>query len=487
MIKQVRTRFAPSPTGYMHIGNLRTALYEYLIAKANHGKFVLRIEDTDQERLVEGATEAIFNVLKLVGISPDEGPDIGGDYGPYVQSQRKDTYFPFAKQLVESKKAYYCFCDKERLGALKAVAEEKGEVFVYDRHCASLSDHQIQTNLAKGSPFIIRQKMPTLGSTTFEDAVFGSITVENNSLEDQVLIKSDGFPTYNFANVIDDHLMKITHVVRGSEYLSSTPKYNHLYQAFGWEIPTYVHLPLIVKADGSKISKRSGDASFEDLIEMGFLVEAVVNYIVLLGWSPDSNQEMFLLKELEEVFSISRISKSPSAFDMPKLRWFNAEYLRKMTVEQFHEVAKPYYCGLSKIDLLKVSKILQPRTEVLNEICEKVNFLEKLPDYNLEMYIHKKMKTTFENSLESLKAALPEIRRIEKWEEQEIHDVLMALVERLQIKNGQLLWPIRTAVSGKDVTPGGAIEIVEILGKEETISRIEIGIARLSERLDSAT
>jgi len=483
MSKLVRTRFAPSPTGYMHIGNLRTALYEYLIARVNQGRFVLRIEDTDQERLVEGATEAIFKVLQQVGIRPDEGPGIGGEYGPYVQSERKDSYFPFAKQLVEAKKAYYCFCDKERLGKLKEAAEAKGEMFVYDRHCANLSDSEVAAQLNAGTPFIIRQKMPLTGNTTFTDSVFGEISVENSALEDQVLIKSDGFPTYNFANVIDDHQMAITHVVRGSEYLSSTPKYNLLYEAFGWEVPIYVHLPLIVKTDGSKISKRSGDASFEDLIEMGFLVDAVVNYIVLLGWSPDSNQEIFSLEELEKIFSISRISKSPSAFDLAKLRWFNAEYIRGMSLEEFDVLAKPYYKGLEAFDSKKISSILHLRTEVFNEIPEKVDFLASLPNYDLEMYVHKKMKTTLENSLESLKLAFPVISDIKEWETQVIHDELIGLAERLEMKNGQMLWPIRTAISGKDVTPGGAIEIIEILGKVETLARMEIGITRLTRHL----
>jgi len=484
MSLQVRTRFAPSPTGYMHIGNLRTAIYEYLIAKVNHGKFILRIEDTDQERLVEGATEAIFKVLQMVGIQPDEGPGIGGAYGPYVQSERKGTYAPFAQQLVSAGKAYYCFCDKERLGVLKEKAEACGEVFVYDRHCANLSEEEVKAQFDAGTPYIIRQKMPLAGSTTFVDAVFGEITVENSALEDQVLMKTDGFPTYNFANVVDDHLMAVTHVVRGSEYLSSTPKYNLLYEAFGWEIPTYVHLPLIVKTDGSKISKRSGDASFEDLVEMGFLVEAIVNYIVLLGWSPETNQEIFSLKDLESVFSISRISKSPSAFDLAKLRWFNAEYLRQLPLEQFHALATPFYSGLEAFDQLKISKILQPRTEVLNEIPQKIDFFEQLPDYDLELYVHKKMKTTLEISLENLKLGLPAIQAIQQWDEQTIHDTLIGLAERLEIKNGQMLWPIRTAISGKDVTPGGAIELIEILGKAETIARMEDGINRLTTQLN---
>ena len=484
MNKQVRTRFAPSPTGYMHIGNLRTALYEYLIARVNGGKFVLRIEDTDQERLVEGATEVIYKVLKMVGIVHDEGPDAGGPFGPYIQSQRLGLYLPYAEGLVNDRKAYYCFCDKERLGALKADAESKNQAFTYDRHCLHLTEAEVKSNLDNHVPYIIRQKMPNEGSTTFVDAVYGEITVENKMLEDQVLIKSDGYPTYNFANVIDDHLMEITHVVRGSEYLTSTPKYNLLYEAFGWEIPTYVHLPLIVKTDGSKISKRAGDATFEDLVDMGFLVEAIVNYIVLLGWSPDSNQEIFSLSELEKVFSIDRISKSPSSFDMAKLRWFNAEYLRAMPLEKFHDLAKPYYSTLNqdssmKLDLFLVSKLLHQRTEVLSEIPEKIDFLEKLPDYDLEMYVHKKMKTTLEISLSNLKLALPVLEAIEDWNEQNIHDSLIGLAESLEIKNGQMLWPIRTAISGKDVTPGGAIEIAEILGKHETIKRINIGIERL--------
>jgi len=480
----IRTRFAPSPTGYMHIGNLRTALYEYLIARVTGGKFILRIEDTDQERLVDGATEAIFKALDLVGIVPDEGPGIGGEFGPYVQSERKDSYFPFAKQLVDEKKAYYCFCDKERLGELKAKAEENGKVFVYDRHCATLSDEDVEEKLKAGVQFIIRQKMPLTGNTKFVDSVYGEISVENSELEDQILIKSDGFPTYNFANVIDDHLMAITHVVRGSEYLSSTPKYNLLYEAFGWEIPTYVHLPLIVKTDGTKISKRSGDASFEDLIDMGFLVEAIVNYIVLLGWSPETNQEIYSLADLEKVFSVERISKSPSAFDMAKLRWFNAEYLRQMSLEKFDSIAKPYFKGLEAFDSKKISEILHLRTELLSEIPEKIDFILSLPEYDLEMYVHKKMKTTLENSLESLKLSLPLIEGIEVWETQVIHEELIALAERMEMKNGQVLWPLRTAVSGKAVTPGGAIEIMEILGKEESIKRIEIGISKLEENIN---
>ncbi len=484
MAVNVRTRYAPSPTGYMHIGNLRTALYEYLIAKKNNGKFILRIEDTDQERYVEGAIDVIYNTLKMVGLQHDEGPDIGGDYGPYVQSERKNIYKPYAEKLVETGHAYYCFCTKERLAEVRQKSEETGAPNKYDRHCLSLSKEEIQQKLESGIPYVIRQKMPDTGATSFEDAVFGTITVENNTLDEQILLKSDGLPTYNFANVVDDHLMEITHVVRGSEYLSSTPKYNLLYQAFGWNIPTYVHLPVVQKAPGVKLSKRSGDASFEDLVEMGYLVEAIVNYIALLGWSPGGTQEIFTLEELGQAFDISGINKAPAIFDMAKLSWMNGEYIRKMTLEQFHEVAKPYYTGhinSPSIDLKKVSRILQPRTEVLTTIPESVDFIDVLPEYDCEIYVHKKMKTTLENSLESLKAAVPVLEAVADWSEQTIHDRLMELVQTLGIKNGQMLWPIRTAITGKPVTPGGAIEVADILGKAETLKRVENGIKKLEE------
>lgn len=486
MGREVRTRYAPSPTGYMHIGNLRTALYEYLIARSMNGKFILRIEDTDQERFVEGAVDVIYNTLKLCGLKHDEGPDIGGPCGPYVQSQRRDIYLPYAKKLVEMGHAYYCFCSKERLEKLRSEAEAKGETFMYDRHCLGLSKEEVEEKLARGEPWVIRQKMPREGSTTFEDVVYGSITIENNMLEDQILIKSDGLPTYNFANVIDDHLMGITHVVRGSEYLTSTPKYNLLYDAFGWEKPVYVHLPLIVKPDGSKISKRKGDASFEDLLSMGFVVEAIINYLALLGWSPEGTQEIFSLAELEKAFDIRRISKSPSCFDMEKLRWFNAEYIRAMSPEKFHSLALPYLekaITNKTIDLTKVSRLLQSRTEVLTDIPSKVGFFNELADYDLNIYTHKKMKTTLESSLQSLKAALPVLEKLEPWNEKTLHDTLMSLVQSLGIKNGQMLWPIRTALSGWEVTPGGAIEIADILGKEESLRRIRIGIERLEKAL----
>lgn len=482
MMQNARTRYAPSPTGYMHIGNLRTALYEYLIAKKDNGKFILRIEDTDQERYVEGAVDVIYKTLKLAGIVHDEGPDVGGDYGPYVQSERKGMYLDFARKLVDLGGAYYCFCTKERLANLKEVQDAAGQWHRYDRHCCTLSKEEVQLRLANKEPYIIRQKMPDTGSTSFEDAVYGTITVDNSELDDQILIKTDGLPTYNFANVIDDHQMAITHVVRGNEYLSSTPKYNLLYEAFGWDIPIYVHVPLILKASGQKLSKRAGDPSFEDLVAMGYLVEAIVNYVVLLGWSPSTNQEIYSLKELEDVFEIAGISKAPAIFDINKLTWMNGEYIRKMPVEEFHKLALPYYektLTNKNIDTLKISKLLQIRTEVLTAIPETIDFIDQLPEYDIEMYIHKKSKTTLENSLESLLSAYPILDTIDDWNAETIHGALFAHIEALGIKNSLMLWPVRTAISGKSVTPGGAIEIADILGKEETLKRLQIGIAKL--------
>lgn len=482
MAGEIRTRFAPSPTGYMHIGNLRTALYEYLIAKRNNGKFILRIEDTDQERFVEGATDVIYKTLDMAGLEHDEGPDIGGPCGPYIQSERKGSYMEYAKKLVDIGAAYYCFCSKERLAVVKDEIEKNGGTYRYDRHCLGLSKEEVDKKLAAGEPFVIRQKMPDTGSTSFEDAVYGTITVDNSELEDQVLIKSDGLPTYNFANVVDDHLMKITHVVRGNEYLSSTPKYNLLYQAFGWEIPTYIHVSTIIKPDGRKMSKRSGDPSFEDLISQGYLVEAVINYVALLGWSPGATQEIFSLKELEQAFDIHGISKSPAVFDVNKLNWMNGEYIRNMTAERFHRLASPYYSdGLKAagIDLFKVSRLLQPRTEVLTVIPGIVDFFEKLPDYDISMYEHKKMKTDTSNSLTGLKAVLPILEAVSSWDNDTLYNTLTELAQDLGVKNSQILWPIRTALSGKDVTPGGATELAEILGKEESVRRIKTGIEKL--------
>ena len=469
---EIRTRFAPSPTGYMHIGNLRTALYEYLIAKSKGGKFILRIEDTDQERYVEGAVDIIYNTLKLTGLKHDEGPDIGGEYGPYIQSERMGIYMDYALQLIEKGEAYYCFCKNE-----------SGDSFAhYDRHCLSLSKEEIQTNLDAKMPFVIRQKMPTEGTTTFDDVVYGSITVDNSELDDQILIKADGMPTYNFANVIDDHLMNITHVVRGSEYLSSTPKYNLLYKAFGWNAPEYVHLPPVMKDAHHKLSKRNGDASFEDLIAKGYIVEAVLNYIALLGWSPSDNQEFFTLDELIEKFDIAGLSKSPSIFDIQKLTWMNSEYIKNMDFEKYFALAEPKLKEGIKdpnIDLKKVAALLQKRLETLNDIPGLVDFFDELPEYSTELYIHKKMKTTEEIALSSLKACVPVLEGITDWNETVIHDTLMNLVGELGIKNGQLLWPVRTALSGKPTSPGGAMELADILGKDETLARVKKGIELL--------
>lgn len=479
---EVRTRFAPSPTGYMHIGNLRTALYEYLIAKSQGGKFILRIEDTDQERQVEGAVDVIYNTMRMTGLKHDEGPDIGGDYGPYVQSERMGMYMDYAKELVEKGEAYYCFCTKERLESLKESNAEGAAFAKYDRHCLGLSKEEVQAKLDAGEPFVIRQKMPDSGTTTFSDVVYGDITVENTELDDQILMKADGFPTYNFANVVDDHLMHITHVVRGSEYLSSTPKYNLLYKAFGWEPPVYVHLPAVMRDSHHKLSKRHGDKSFEDLVREGYVVEAIVNYIALLGWSPSGTQEIFSLKELEENFDMAGLSKSPAIFDIKKLTWMNSEYLKAMDFDKFYALAEPKLkeaLGDTDLDLKKIAALLQKRLETLNDIPGLVEFFKTLPEYGTELYTHKKMKTNDEIALSSLEAALPVLENLEDWNTTSIHDALMALVGELGIKNGQLLWPVRTALSGEPTSPGGAMELADILGKEESLRRIRKGIELL--------
>ncbi len=479
---EVRTRFAPSPTGYMHIGNLRTALYEYLIAKSQGGKFILRIEDTDQERQVEGAVDVIYNTLRMTGLKHDEGPDIGGDYGPYVQSERMGMYMDYAKELVEKGEAYYCFCTKERLESLKESNAEGAAFAKYDRHCLGLSKEEVQAKLDAGVPFVIRQKMPDSGTTTFSDVVYGDITVENTELDDQILMKADGFPTYNFANVVDDHLMHITHVVRGSEYLSSTPKYNLLYKAFGWEPPVYVHLPAVMRDAHHKLSKRHGDKSFEDLVREGYVVEAIVNYIALLGWSPSGTQEIFSLKELEENFDMAGLSKSPAIFDIKKLTWMNSEYLKAMDFDKFYALAEPKLKEAlddTDLDLKKIAALLQKRLETLNDIPGLVEFFKTLPEYGTELYTHKKMKTNDEIALSSLEAALPVLENLADWNTTSIHDALMALVGELGIKNGQLLWPVRTALSGEPTSPGGAMELADILGKEESLRRIRKGIELL--------
>ena len=484
VIKTVRTRYAPSPTGFMHVGNLRTALYEYLIAKSQGGAFVLRIEDTDQERYVEGAVDVIYNTLKLAGLEHDEGPDKGGDYGPYVQSERKDMYLPYAEQLIESGRAYRCFCTKERLEKLAETMEFGG----YDRHCRDLPQEEIEANLAEGKPYVIRQKMPTEGKTTFSDAVFGEITVDNAELQDQILIKTDGYPTYNFANVIDDHTMGITHVVRGSEYLSSTPKYNLLYEAFGWEIPTYVHLPLIMgkNEDGSvsKLSKRHGSTGFEDLIADGYLPEAIINYIALLGWCPRDNREIFTLKELEENFFIEGISKSPSVFDYDKLLWFNAEYIKAMSEDEFTERAMPYYkevFGDKPMPYGKFAGILQKRAEKFTDIPDKLRFFAELPEYGTELFVNKKSKTNLDNAPALLKEAYDRLKALPDWTADAIHDCLINMAVEKELKNGTVMWPVRIAAAGQTVTAGGAIEILDILGRDEALRRLEIGLDILSE------
>jgi len=483
MNKRVRTRFAPSPTGYMHIGNLRTALYTYLIARKNKGDFILRIEDTDRERYVDGAVEVIYNTLKKAGLTWDEGPDIGGPVGPYVQSERMGMFKEYALKLVESGDAYYCFCDKERLDEVRKIQEASQIPPMYDRHCRNLPEAEIQENLKKGVPYVIRQKMPLEGTTTFHDEIYGDITVENATLDDQVLIKTDGMPTYNFANVVDDHNMGITHVVRGNEYLSSTPKYNLLYKAFGWEVPVYVHCSPVMKDQTTKLSKRNGDASFEDLLAKGYLTETVINFIALLGWAPKSEQEIFTLEELIEEFDIKGISKSPAIFDPVKLRVINGEYIRRMSLESFMENAIPYIKQTVKrddIDFKVLCSVLQPRTELFTDISEQVDFIDKLPEYDTVMYCHKKMKTNEETSLEALNAILPVLEALEEWTVESIHATLFDLIAKKEVKNGYMLWPIRTALSGKQFTPGGGIELCAILGKNETISRIKTGISKLS-------
>ena len=485
--KKIRTRFAPSPTGYMHVGNLRTALYAYLIAKHEDGDFILRIEDTDQERLVEGAVDVIYNTLKLTGLTHDEGPDIGGDFGPYVQSERRGIYVEYAQKLVDRGEAYYCFCTKERLDMLRENAEALKRPFKYDKHCINLSKEEVEANLKAGLPYVIRQSNPTEGTTTFDDVIYGKITVDNSELEDMILIKSDGLPTYNFANVVDDHLMEITHVVRGSEYLSSSPKYNRLYEAFGWEVPIYVHCPPIMKDAHSKLSKRNGDASFEDLLSKGYLKDAIMNYIPLLGWNPGTNDELFTLEELVNAFDFKHINKAPAIFDPAKLKWMNSEYIRKLSIEEFHALALPYLKKVitKDIDLIKVSELLHNRTEVLSEIPEQIDFIDTLPEYDTELYVHKKMKSTEETSLTSLIKVLPVLKEVNDWTFDTLHAKVFELIKEMEVKNGQVLWPIRTALSGKKFTPGGAFELAEILGREESLSRIEKGFILLEKKLNN--
>ena len=479
---EVRTRFAPSPTGYMHLGNLRSALYTYLFAKANGGKFILRIEDTDQSRYVPGAVDVIYRTLKSIGMQWDEGPDIGGDYGPYVQSERKNMYLPYAEQLVKAGKAYYCFCTEEELAARREEAAKRGETFKYDKHCLHLSPEEVQRRIAAGEPYVIRQNVPEHGEASFDDVLYGHIAVDCADLDDMILIKADGMPTYNFANVIDDHTMGITHVMRGNEYLSSTPKYNLLYEAFSWEKPVYIHMTPIMRDATHKLSKRDGDAYFEDYINKGYLKEAIVNYVALLGWNPGDEREFFTMDELIKAFSVDGMSKSPAIFDVNKLTWMNAEYVRRLTPEQFTEYALPYYekAGVSAEHADLLARILQQRTEVFTQIPEMLDFIPKLPDYDAELFTNKKSKTNPEIAKHVLEIAIEALDALLAWEEQPIHDTLLGLAEKEGMKNGTMLWPVRIALAGKQVTPGGAIEIAILLGREESMRRLHIGLDKLN-------
>ena len=484
-MKKVRTRFAPSPTGRMHVGNLRTALYAYLIAKHEGGDFMLRIEDTDQERYVEGALDIIYRTLEKTGLVHDEGPDKDGGVGPYVQSERQASgiYMKYAKQLIEQGDAYYCFCDKERLESLKtSVSEDGTQIVNYDKHCLHLSKEEIEANLAAEKPYVVRINMPTEGTTTFHDEIYGDITVPNAELDDMILIKSDRYPTYNFANVIDDHLMNITHVVRGNEYLSSAPKYNRLYEAFGWEVPVYVHCPLITDENHKKLSKRCGHSSYEDLLDQGFVSEAIVNYVALLGWCPQDNREIFSLPELVEAFDYHHMSKSPAVFDINKLKWMNGEYLKAMDFDKFYELAEPYIKKVitKDYDLKKIASLIKSRIEILPDIKDQIDFFEAVPEYDTAMYCHKKMKTNEETSLEVLKEILPRLEAWDDYSNDALFGLLKGFAEEKGYKNGYVMWPVRTAVSGKQNTPGGATEIMEVLGKAESVERIKNAIELLS-------
>ena len=482
---KVRTRFAPSPTGRMHVGNLRTALYAYLIAKHAGGDFILRIEDTDQERYMEGAVDIIYKTLAEAGLAHDEGPDKDGGVGPYVQSERQAAgiYLEYAKKLIEKGEAYYCFCDKERLESLKTEVAGK-EIVMYDKHCLSLTKEEVEAKLAAGVPYVIRQNNPTTGTTTFHDEIYGDITVDNAELDDMILIKSDGYPTYNFANVVDDHLMGITHVVRGNEYLSSSPKYNRLYEAFGWEVPAYIHCPLITDEEHKKLSKRCGHSSFEDLVEQGFLPEAIVNFVALLGWSPEEDREIYSLEELVEAFDYRHISKAPSVFDYTKLKWMNGEYIKAMDFDTFYEIALPYIkeTVTRDCDPRKLAEMVKTRIEVFPDIQGLIDCFEKVPEYDCSLYAHKKMKTTEESSLEALKALLPVLEEQEDYSNDALYERLLECVKEKGCKNGQILWPIRIAMSGKQTTPCGASEMMEVLGKEESLKRLRAAIEKLENK-----
>ncbi len=481
---EVRTRFAPSPTGFMHLGGVRTALYNYLFAKKMGGKFILRIEDTDQVRFVEGATDVIYDTLRGCGMQWDEGPDVGGDCGPYIQSERKDLYLPYAKQLIASGHAYYCFCTEEELQARREAAQAQGEVFKYDKHCLHLSKEEIEKRLAEGQPYVIRMNCPTEGESTYHDLVYGDMSFPNDTLDDMVLIKADGMPTYNFANVIDDHLMDITHVMRGAEYLSSTPKYNLLYDAFGWERPQYVHLPTVMRDATHKLSKRDGDAYYSDFIDKGYLTEALINYLALVGWNPGDDREFFTMSELIEAFDVARLNKAPGIFDVDKLTWFNAEYIRRLDPEVYLKLATPWFDQVlagKGMDYKRLAELMQDRTEVFGRVPDMIRFLSELPDYSLDLYTHKKMKSNPEVARASLALCLPVLEGIpaEDWQETVIHDRIMDAIAQAGLKNGAVLWPLRIAISGQASTPGGAMEIAYLLGREETLRRVRAGQAML--------
>lgn len=481
----IRTRFAPSPTGYMHIGNLRTALYAYLVAKKDpQGVFILRIEDTDQGRLVEGATDIIYDTMKACGLKHDEGPDVGGAYGPYVQSDRvrSGLYMEYAKELIRRGGAHYCFCDEEMIAASRELQEARGESFKYDDPCKNLTIEEAEARIAAGEPFVIRQTIPETGTTSFDDEVFGRITVDNETLDEQILIKSDGFPTYNFANVIDDHLMGITDVVRGMEYLSSSPKYNLIYEAFGWEIPRYIHCPPVMKDEHSKLSKRNGDASFQDLVAKGYLPEAILNYIALLGWSPSEDREIYSLEELVQAFDVKHIGTSGAIFDPEKLKWVNATWLRAMDLDSYYALVKPYIDEAVKSDLDKkaIAKVVQQRADTLADIAPMLDFFDTFPSYDNDLYNNKKMKTNPEVALNALKQCREVLAGIDDWNEETLHAALLELPKKMGVKNGIVLFPLRLAITGKQFTPGGAIEIAAILGREETMRRLDLSIAQLS-------
>ena len=479
---QVRTRFAPSPTGYMHLGNLRTALYTWLFARSQGGKFILRVEDTDQQRLVEGAVELMYRSLKQAGLDWDEGPDVGGPCGPYIQSQRKSLYAPYAWELVKKGAAYVCFCTKERLDELRGQAEAKGDTFKYDKHCLHLTQEEVRARIDVGEPYVIRQNVPVEGVSGFDDVIYGHIEVENATLDDTVLLKSDGLPTYNFANVVDDHTMGITHIMRGTEYLSSTPKYNLLYDAFGWEKPTYIHLPPVMADSHRKLSKRKGDPSFEDLLDMGYLKDAIVNYVALLGWNPGTDQERFTLEELVKAFALQGLSKSPAIFDMAKLTWFNAEYIRSLDLDVFHELVRPYFAraiDVDRFDTRRLAELMQPRCEVLPDVVDKIGFLSQLPEYDLALYTNKRQKTTPAGALPVLEELLELLRSLDDFTEEGLRGVVSGYIESKGLKNGAVLWPLRIALSGREATPGGAYEIGYLLGKDESLRRLETAVARL--------